>query len=144
MKNKYDALHGLMSMVCNEHEGCIVNIGPHGGAWHSEYGPKEDAMVQHLGDEVMDEVDEGIREAVWKLMAAGFRTTDSGDGSKFGHMEHALPFPHVFAKISPQHQMCHKAERAKNVLGTGWVVEATYSTADKTCILFCRKMEDGK
>jgi hypothetical protein len=84
------------------------------------------------------DLDPGIRAEVEVLRNAGFRTTDSGDGvSKIGKMECVLPFKHVVAMTSPD-SMVLDAEAARELLGEGWVVEATYSTEDKRCSLLCR------
>ena len=83
-------------------------------------------------------LDSGVRDIVYALIDAGFRTTDSGDGSKVGWMEDALPFPHVVAMSSPE-SMVEDAHRMLSHLPDGWVVEATYSTEDGYCTLFARE-----
>lgn len=86
-----------------------------------------------------EELDPGISEAVRLLWDAGFQTTDSGDGSKAGSQEGALPYPHVFAVVEPA-RMAAEADRARGVpwgvLGLGEPeVEATYSPDDGVAVL---------
>lgn len=89
-----------------------------------------------------DELDPGIRDVVRAINEWGWKTTDSGDGSKAGEMECALPYPHVVAETS------HKgiAESAEGLaaclnrrFGPGWHVEATYSTKDEKALLVAIK-----
>lgn len=70
-----------------------------GATWEVE--PREPAfrgVVEPLAPEVAASLDERVREVVVKLRAAGFDTTDSGDGSKADTVEGALPMPHVFVR----------------------------------------------
>ena len=48
-----------------------------------------------------EDLDNGIRDLVEALWLAGFVTTDSGDGSKFGVMECAMDFEHVAVECEP-------------------------------------------
>jgi hypothetical protein len=79
-------------------------------------------------------LDPGIRDVVVALRAANYGTCDSGDGGKRG--EGTLPFPHVAIVASPS--MYDWQNAAWAILAVvkaadkrdGWIVEASYSTAD--------------
>lgn len=105
-----------------------------------------------------DELDPGIRHVVRLLRSYGFETTDSGDGvSKRTALDDldpfdrevwlitdgVLPFPHVAASTDVR-EMVSEAERMAEVLGEPWVVEASYSTASRSAILFARHAVEGE
>lgn len=84
-------------------------------------------------------LDPGIRELVRVLRAAGFDTTDSGDGSKATWQEGALPFRHVVAQVEPGRLIveAHRlmAVAAQAGYAPGWRVEASYSPWDGVALL---------
>jgi hypothetical protein len=101
-------------------------------------------------NEVPRGLDPGIHDTVARLIAAGFRTTDSGDGvSKPRELYdegYALPFPHVFAETKVR-SMVQEAHRMAAVLGPEWAVDLSYSTEDRRAILFAfakRRFGKGK
>lgn len=64
-----------------------------------------------------EELDPGIEPVVRALWNAGYEPTDSGDGSKHGTMECALPVPHVFCAAALRHpidvhNICRVLDRA--------------------------------
>ena len=77
--------------------------------------------------EMVASLDDGIRDRVVALRSAGFKTTDSGDGSKAEWMEGAMPFPNVAATCAPG-DLLAEADRMVAVLAAfpGATVEATY------------------
>ncbi len=96
-----------------------------------------------------DDLDPGIRDVVRAINDWGWRTVDSGDGSKAGTMECALDHPHVFAEsdwtplgiINEAHGL---ASRLNGRFGPGWYVEANYSTKDGRAFLYAMKdVADG-
>lgn len=91
-----------------------------------------------------DELDPGIRDVVRTLHAAGFETTDSGDGESkpqaWYDCGEAIPFPHVLAETTPE-TMIADAERMAAVLGAGWNIEAEYQTLTKRAHLFARTLD---
>ncbi|MEQ1494454.1 MAG: hypothetical protein ABL912_01660 [Novosphingobium sp.] len=103
-----------------------------------------------------DELDPGIRDVVIALWAAGFKTTDSGDGvSRVGtEMDSenlVIPWPHVVCEVEP-HMMVTEARRASEVMtelgyamgpqGRGPSVTASFDPGDESAILFI-EIEDG-
>jgi hypothetical protein len=92
------------------------------------------------GDFNADELDPGIRSVVIALLRRGWDTTDSGDGSKAGTMECALPFRHVAAVTAPGY-VVRDARRFLADLrdiapGVNWYVEGSYSPNDERTFLF--------
>ena len=82
-----------------------------------------------------DQLDPGIRETVRLLQNAGFDTTDSGDGVTKSHVDGCtMPFAHVAAVVTVE-ALISDAERMQAVLGSGWHVEASYSTEDRQALL---------
>jgi hypothetical protein len=84
-------------------------------------------------------LDPGIRDLVVRLNAAGFTTSDSGDGvSKAEHIAagDALPFRHVACVVS-RDDLFTDADRLAALLGETWTVEASYHpAAGGRCLLF--------
>lgn len=91
------------------------------------------------------DLDPGIREVVRLVQAAGFVTTDSGDGvskpADWYATGEALPYPHVVVKSTPL-TMVTDAHNLADLLNMprpgsigGWVVQATYTTNDRSCLL---------
>ncbi len=91
-----------------------------------------------------EELDPGIREIVRRLNAAGFETTDSGDGvskpADWYASGEAIPFPHVVIAATAD-SMVERAHAATSVLGADWTVEANYSTHDGIAHLFARTLD---
>lgn len=78
----------------------------------------------------LGQLDPGIRDIVAHLRAAGFETTDSGDGHSKEPDPEVLPFAHVAIASSPD-TLLTDAEAALAFLGAarmplGFNVEATY------------------
>jgi hypothetical protein len=87
--------------------------------------------------------DPGIRHMVELVNSLGVTTSDSGDGSKFGHMEGALPFPHVIATVH-RSVAFGMADTIRLALVDGfddWHVDVTYSTRDGHCVLMVYKLD---
>lgn len=80
------------------------------------------------------QLDEGIREVVRALRDAGFDTCDSGDGSKADEMGCALHCPNVSA-ICDIETLVEEGDRMLEVLGEGWIVQASYSPNDGYAVL---------
>lgn len=88
-----------------------------------------------------DALDPGVRDVVRKLRAAGFETTDSGDGkSKADLIKEgcALDFAHVFSVV-PKDLMCWEAERMQDLLGADWKVEASWAPGCSDATLIARE-----
>ena len=91
-----------------------------------------------------DTLDPGIRDVVRAINEWGWKTCDSGDGSKAGTMECALDHPHVFCEsrwepggiINEAHGL---AARLVSRFGLGWFVETNYSTKDGRAFLYAMK-----
>jgi hypothetical protein len=84
-------------------------------------------------------IDAGIRPLVAFLRAAGFETTDSGDGSK-ADMACALPFPNVFAVVPPAALVAEADRMAELLREAGALLEpgdlqATYDPIDGIGVL---------
>lgn len=78
-------------------------------------------------DEFYEGLDEGIRDAVRELHAAGIKTTDSGDGSKWCKMSCAsVPHPHIVATTKDVVDAQATALIALERLGEGWVADVSY------------------
>lgn len=92
-----------------------------------------------------EELDPGIRDIVRRVNQAGFETTDSGDGvskpQEWFDSGEALPFPHVVAVTTPA-TMVKDAHLLNDVLGPGWLVEASYCTLRQRAHLFARSLFD--
>lgn len=96
-----------------------------------------------------DELDPGIRDVVRAINEWGWKTCDSGDGSKAGTMECALDHPHVFCEardggIELDREAHTLAELLIERFGPGWYVETNYSTKDRRAFLYAMKdVADG-
>lgn len=90
-----------------------------------------------------DALDPGIREVVRAINEWGWKTCDSGDGSKAGTMEGALDHPHVFCEARDADRLPSEAYHLHDLLrirfGSGWYVEANYSTKDGKAFLYALK-----
>jgi hypothetical protein len=97
-------------------------------------------MTEPLDLRTFGSLDPGIRDIVAHLRAAGFETTDSGDGkTKDPSDPEVLPFAHVAIQSRPN-LLFTDAEAAHAFLGAasvppGFKVEATYDPEDKTAML---------
>lgn len=89
-------------------------------------------------------LDPGIRNVVAHLRAAGFDTTDSGDGrTKNLSDPEVLPFAHVVIDSMPTdlladaHDLHNVATDACATVGfpSGFQIEATYDPADSSAII---------
>jgi hypothetical protein len=94
-----------------------------------------------------DSLDEGIRETVRMLRGHGFKTCDSGDGSKAAIMSCAVDFPMVAAIASSKEAMCAEADLMFHLLQETephrrWSVDASYNPADGVPCLIATA--DGK
>lgn len=92
-----------------------------------------------------DALDPGIRDVVRAISEWGWKTCDSGDGSKAGTMECALDHPHVFCESKDKHGFALNleahtlAELLVGRFGPGWYVEASYSTKNGKAFLLAMK-----
>jgi hypothetical protein len=96
----------------------------------------------------MDDLDPGICKTVNLLCAAGFDTTDSGDGVSKPDMACALPYPHVFAIVDPA-RMVEEAQRLLDLVSCyadmnlpGRAVEVSYSPIDGVAVLMLIGLRD--
>lgn len=83
--------------------------------------------------------DEGIRQTVADLNAAGFITTDSGDGVSKEAGEDVLPYAHVVI-ASSRASLALDADSVLAFLeqegyGGGLHIEATYNPADESAVV---------
>lgn len=73
-------------------------------------------------------LDPGIRETVRRLRAAGFETTDSGDGrSKLSagyDADEILPYPHVVIHAAPDDLVCETRRLRDELVAAGILVAA--------------------
>jgi hypothetical protein len=98
-------------------------------------------MVEPLSDAEVECLDPGIRDVVVQLRAAGFETTDSGDGvSKPKDDMCVLDHPHVFAVTTPE-LIIHETDRLSAFLGPEWHVEGQYCPKDGKVFLSAAKMD---
>lgn len=89
------------------------------------------------------ELDPGIRNLVMALRAAGYNTTDSGDGvskpKDWYESGEALPYPHVAIVLADASRLVVEAHRLQAwldlVWGGGWTVEASFRPSDGVGIL---------
>ena len=104
--------------------------------------PRAEAQAQaeqHVAD-LLDGLDPGIVRVVGILQAAGFCTTDSGDGISKPPDAIEMPFPHVVAVVDAD-QLVAESHRMAAVLGDGWCVEGSYSPHDGKAILLASANE---
>lgn len=104
------------------------------------------------------ELDPGIRETVRRLRAAGFRTTDSGDGvSKVAagwDPDTVHDFPHVYVAVGGD-ALIGEARRLRDLLvaagvpveplgpdGDGIAIQAMYDPADDSAIIMLAGLDD--
>jgi hypothetical protein len=89
-------------------------------------------------------LDPGIRDVVVRLRAAGFQTTDSGDGVSKPPAPENLPFPHVFVQTSPYMLIAESCrlllflqEGPPIGIGAppGFQVQGTFDPADRSAII---------
>jgi len=86
-------------------------------------------------------LDEGIRDIVELLQGKGFNTTDSGDGSKYGKMEGALPYPHVIIKADPI-DVKEQALALAKILPE-WEVEYNVKVGDPLAVIYVSLISDA-
>ncbi len=102
------------------------------------------STVKPLEALIVAALDPGIRDVVQQLRAAGFETTDSGDGvskpADWYEDGSALPFPHVWCRVDDREALLSEADRLFETLGRRWDVEATYSPKDGLCILLVSRL----
>lgn len=93
-----------------------------------------------------DQIDVGVRDVVRALNAAGYRTTDSGDGSKARWMEGAFAYPMVVVAVDDPFTLIEAADNVWNLLRHAddrtWAVEASYSPNDGVCCILATAPED--
>jgi hypothetical protein len=99
-----------------------------------------------LTQEIIDGLDDGVRDLVVWLNEQGFETTDSGDGSKYGEMEGAMDCPMV-AIVTTDDYLVHDADKLLALLENQGVdfpqdiveglpaIQATYNPIDQTGII---------
>lgn len=101
--------------------------------------PTPSSTVEQLDALTEAALDVGIRQTVLTLRAAGFETTDSGDGiskpTDWFERGEAMPFPHVAASVKVP-LLFSEARRMAAILGSEWVVEATYFPQTDSALLF--------
>lgn len=91
-----------------------------------------------------EQLDPGIRDLVRAVHAAGFETTDSGDGvtkKEWIESGEAMPFPHIVCNTSPG-SFFMDAERLALLLGDEWEVEAVWYVVGGTSHLFARPKDE--
>jgi hypothetical protein len=90
--------------------------------------------VSRLSDQVIADLDPGIRAVVTLVRAHGFETTDSGDGmSKAADYDCRLDFPHVFCVVSPE-RLIAEVQRLKSLM-PDWTVEGSHKAGEPNAIL---------
>lgn len=86
-------------------------------------------------DLITDTLDPGIRDVVVEIRAAGFRTTDSGDGASKPADARVFDCPHVVCTVAERARLFEEADRLQALLGASWRVEASYAPTDGSLIL---------
>lgn len=77
----------------------------------------EEQWAEPLSEETKAGLSPGIANLVRGLKAAGFHTSDSGDGTNYGEgMECALSYRHVFISLAPWQDLTAEAERVRRFL----------------------------
>lgn len=89
--------------------------------------------VELLTEKQLLELDSGICWTVQWLREHGFDTTDSGDGSKAGTMECALPYPNVTMRVSPD-ELVVETRRLQTLLVETGIDVVPLSTDDQPCV----------
>ena len=79
------------------------------------------------------DLDSGIKDLVITLQAAGWVTTDSGDGSKYGKMEGALPYRHVFIQVDPKRLVSY-SHMLQDCYPEA-IIEANYNPKDRIALI---------
>jgi len=90
-----------------------------------------------LTQEVIDDLDSGVREMVLYLDEHGFDTCDSGDGSKVGFMGCALDFPHVIAQCTRDNffQELDRLGKVMEPFMDSWFVQGSCVPGGGVCTL---------
>lgn len=97
-----------------------------------------------------DQLDPGIADVVTMLRNLNFKPTDSGDGRSKPDDARDFDRKHVACTVAPQadeepKEHCVRfhaeARRLANVLGSGWMIEATYQPFGDSFILLATKNE---
>ena len=98
-------------------------------------------------------LDPGIRETVRRLRAAGFGTTDSGDGvTKLPDAAEVLAFPHVTIRCDLT-RLVEETRRLHNLLTANWIaaepvgrgpvwIQASYDPADDVATIMLAGVDD--
>lgn len=97
--------------------------------------------AEPLSDAEVECLDPGIRDLVVMLRAAGFETTDSGDGVSKPAGERVFDYPHVYAVASSPHRLLYEAHRLQELLGDKWMVEAVYMPRNGMALLAASKCD---
>jgi hypothetical protein len=95
--------------------------------------------IEPLDDDTMASLDPGVRDLVAALRAAGFNTTDSGDGVSKDSACRELDYPHVMIVVPATH-VVEEAHRLQAWIDVDrrfsrWTVEASYSPKDGVALL---------
>lgn len=98
-----------------------------------------------------DALDPGIREIVRAIRAAGFDTTDSGDGSKGSSMVGALGYAHVVVNLGKYERLgqgeiddIQQLRVMAGTIGDGWSVEASWIPGSELIVtVFDKEMADA-
>lgn len=101
-----------------------------------------------LSPEEVEALSPGIRDLVVALRAAGFHTTDSGDGSAHAEgMSCAVPYKMV-AMLVGRDEMADETDRladwfeANNPGWRAWQIQATYCPRSPAILVLCEVTED--
>lgn len=89
--------------------------------------------VELLTAEQVAELDPGICWTVQWLREHGFDTCDSGNGSKAGTMECALPYPNVTMRVSPDYLIA-ETRRLRSLLVETGIDVVPITTDEQPCI----------
>lgn len=81
-----------------------------------------------------DSLDPGIRDIVRTLRAAGFETTDSGDGISKPEDDRVFEEPHVVSVVDVD-ALVAEADRLHRLLGDSWRIEASYCPNEGTAVI---------
>lgn len=119
--------------------------------------PMQLRSVERLPDDVVKQLDPGIRNLVVYLRALGFETTDSGDGYSKPADERVFHTPHVAMRCEPwriveasDHLLLAVRQFVENLKNRGddlqtaddwrltvgdWHIETSYCPNDKSCVM---------